>query len=182
MAYNYNPEKAKALMSEAGYPNGFRLRERHFAARGLLGDHAADDQDQLRRVGIDMKLQIKDHTAFHADQETGSNTLTQQSSALPPVPTQAIVTYLRAGAVVKADSTGGDNFSRYGVAIPESTTCSTRHWPSPTSRSAGDCPTIEIKALKDAVYLPVSTNGFMIVRVPNVDLGYQVVSGYVNCP
>ena len=51
-------------------------------------------QDQLRRVGIDMQLEIKDHTAFHADQNIGKNTLFQQSSAMPPVPTQVIVTYL----------------------------------------------------------------------------------------
>ena len=30
--------------------------------------------------------------------------------------------------------------------------------------------------------LPVSTNGFMVVRSPKVDLGYEVVSGYVNWP
>ena len=41
---------------------------------------------------------------------------------------------------------------------------------------------IEVQALKDAVILPVSTNGFLIVRSPKVDLGYDVVSGYVNWP
>ena len=37
-------------------------------------------------------------------------------------------------------------------------------------------------ALKDAVILPISTNGFMVVRSADVDLGYEVVSGYVNWP
>ena len=54
-----------------------------------------------------MQLEIKDHTAFHADQNIGKNTLFQQSSALPPVPTQVIVTYLRQTAEVLPDGNGG---------------------------------------------------------------------------
>ena len=41
---------------------------------------------------------------------------------------------------------------------------------------------IEVQALKDAVILMISTNGFMVVRSPKVDLGYTVDSGYVNWP
>ena len=182
VAYNYNPEKAKALMAEAGFPNGFGFnnytsQREDFSAIMLM------IQDQLRRVGIEMNLEIKDHTAFHADQNTGTNTLSQQSSALPPVPTQAIVTYLRSGAVVKPDSSGGNNFSRYGVAIPGIDDLLEKALAEPDlAKRLEIVHEIEIKALKDAVYLPVSTNGFMIVRAPNVDLGYEVVSGYVNWP
>ena len=41
---------------------------------------------------------------------------------------------------------------------------------------------MEVQALKDAVILMISTNGFLVVRSPKVDLGYDVVSGYVNWP
>ena len=87
VAYNYNPEKAKALMAEAGFPNGFSFKN-YTSQREDFSAIMLMMQDQLRRVGIQMDLEIKDHTAFHADQNTGSNTLTQQSSALPPVPTK----------------------------------------------------------------------------------------------
>ncbi len=117
VAYNYDPEKAKALLAEAGFPDGFSFKNdtsqrEDFSAIMLM------IQDQLRRINVNMELNIKDHTAFHADQNIGTNTLSQQSSAMPPVPTQVIVTYLPAEAEVKSDGNGGANMSHYGVAIP----------------------------------------------------------------
>ena len=122
VAYNYDPEKAKALLAEAGFPDGFSFpnitsQREDFSAIMLM------IQDQLRRVGIDMQLEIKDHTAFHADQNIGKNTLSQQSSALPPVPTQVIVTYLVKEAEVLADGKGGSTSATTASRCRGSTTC-----------------------------------------------------------
>lgn len=182
VAYNYNPERAKELMAEAGFPNGFSFtndtsQREDFSAIMLM------IQDQLRRVGIDMELNIKDHTAFHADQNIGTNTISQQSSAMPPVPTQVILTYLPAEAEVKSDGNGGSNFSRYGVAIPGIDDLLAEALAEPNlERRIEIVQQIEVKALSDAVILPIATNGFMIVRSPKVDLGFEVESGYVNWP
>jgi peptide/nickel transport system substrate-binding protein len=182
VAYNYDPEKAKALLAEAGMPDGFTFKNdtsqrEDFSAIMLM------IQDQLRRVGINMELNIKDHTAFHADQNIGTNTLSQQSSAMPPVPTQVIVTYLSKDQEVTPDGNGGTNMSHYGVAIPGVDDLIAQALAEPDlQKRIAICQQIEVKALTDAVILPVSNNGFMIVRSPKVDLGYEVVSGYVNWP
>ena len=182
IAYNYDQEKAKALLAEAGMPDGFSFtndtsQREDFSAIMLM------IQDQLRRVGINMELNIKDHTAFHADQNVGTNTLSQQSSALPPVPTQAILTYLAKGAEVRADGNGGANMSHYGVAIPGIDDLLDQALVEPDlDKRIAIVQQIEEKALGDAVILPISNNGFMIVRSPKVDLGFEVVSGYVNWP
>ena len=182
VAYNYDPEKAKALLAEAGMPDGFSFKNdtsqrEDFSAIMLM------IQDQLRRVGINMELNIKDHTAFHADQNVGTNTLSQQSSAMPPVPTQVILTYLAKGAEVTADGNGGANMSHYGVAIPGVDDLIDQAMAEPDlQKRIAIVQQIEVKALTDAVILMVADNGFMIVRSPKVDLGYDVVSGYVNWP
>ena len=182
IAYKYDPEKAKSLLAEAGFPEGFSFKNdtsqrEDFSAIMLM------IQAQLRKVGINMDLNIKDHTAFHADQNIGTNTLSQQSSALPPVPTQVIVTYLSKGAEVRSDGNGGANMSHYGVAIPGIDDLLSMALAEPDlNKRLEVVKEIEIKALKDAVILPVSNNGFMIVRSEKVDLGYDVVSGYVNWP
>ncbi|XAZ19623.1 ABC transporter substrate-binding protein (plasmid) [Sinorhizobium sp. B11] len=182
VAYKYDPEKAKSLLAEAGFPDGFSFKNdtsqrEDFSAIMLM------IQAQLRKVGINMELNIKDHTAFHADQNIGTNTLSQQSSALPPVPTQVIVTYLSKGAEVRSDGNGGANMSHYGVAIPGIDDLLGKALAEPDlSKRLEIVKEIEIKALTDAVILPVSNNGFMVVRSEKVDLGYDVVSGYVNWP
>lgn len=182
VAYDYDPEKAKALLAEAGYPDGLSFpamtsqREDYSAIMLMI-------QDQLRRVGIDMQLEIKDHTAFHADQMIGKNTVSQHSSALAPVPTQVVVSYLAKEAEVRADGNGGWNFSRYGTAIPGIDDMLAAALAEPDlERRYELVRDIEVKALADAVVLLVSTNGYLVVRSPKVDLGFDVVSGYVNWP
>ncbi|KKB12630.1 hypothetical protein VE25_06890 [Devosia geojensis] len=182
VAYNYDPEKAKALLAEAGFPDGLTFRNdtsqrEDFSAIMLM------IQDQLRRINVDMELNIKDHTAFHADQNIGTNIISQQSSAMPPVPTQVILTYLPAEAEVKSDGNGGSNMSHYGVAIPGIDDLLAQALAEPDlDKRIAIVQEIEVQALKDAVILPVSNNGFMIVRSPKIDLGFEVESGYVNWP
>jgi peptide/nickel transport system substrate-binding protein len=182
VAYNYDPEKAKALLAEAGFPDGLTFRNdtsqrEDFSAIMLM------IQDQLRRINVNMELNIKDHTAFHADQNIGTNIISQQSSAMPPVPTQVILTYLPAEAEVKSDGNGGSNMSHYGVTIPGIDDLLAQALAEPDlDKRIAIVQQIEVQALKDAVILPVSNNGFMIVRSPKVDLGFEVESGYVNWP
>jgi len=182
VAYKYDPGKAKDLLKQAGFPNGFSFnaytsqREDYSAIMLMI-------QDQLRKINVDMKLDIKDHTAFHAEQDTGDNTLAQQSAALPPVPTLPFVEWLSADAVVKADGKGGDNYSRYGVAIPGIDDLLKKAQTEPDlQKRLQIVQEMDHKVLKDAAYMPVCDNGFLIVRAANVDLGYKVVSGYVNWP
>ncbi|MDR1276286.1 MAG: ABC transporter substrate-binding protein [Candidatus Accumulibacter sp.] len=65
--YDYNPEKAKKLLAEAGYPNGFdtglwAYRERDYA-EAIIGD--------LRKVGIRARLHFVKLPVMDADQRSG---------------------------------------------------------------------------------------------------------------
>jgi peptide/nickel transport system substrate-binding protein len=182
VAYKYDPDKAKDLLKQAGFPNGFSFnaytsqREDYSAIMLMI-------QDQLRKINVDLKLDIKDHTAFHAEQESGDNTLAQQSSALAPVPTLPFVEWLSADATVKSDGSGGGNYSRYGVAIPGIDDLLKQALAEPDlEKRLKIVQQMDHKVLQDAAYMPVCDNGFLVVRAANVDLGYEVQSGYVNWP
>ncbi|MGE3065308.1 MAG: ABC transporter substrate-binding protein [Hyphomicrobiaceae bacterium] len=82
--YDYNPDKAKALLKEAGYPNGFEFdlyayRDREYT-EAVIGD--------LAKVGIRAKLNYMQYTAFVENVRKGKTPIahgTWGSNSIPDV-------------------------------------------------------------------------------------------------
>ena len=178
--YDYDPDRARQLLTEAGYPDGISFNA-YTSQREDYSSVMLIVQEQLRVGGINMALDIKDHTAFHADQAKGTNTIYQRSAAYPPVPTQAITEQLSAPAAVKQDATGGPNFSRYGVEIPGIDDLLNAAMEEPDlEKRVKLVQDIEVKFLTDLPLLPIADNGYLVVRAADVDLGYELTSGYAH--
>ena len=63
--YAYNPEGAKKLLVEAGYPNGFKTN--------VVADSGVDDIDLLQiakayftKIGVDMEIRVMDSTTYNS--------------------------------------------------------------------------------------------------------------------
>lgn len=61
--YTYNPDKAKQLLAEAGYPDGFKATM-VLTNDGPTTDMAQAIKAQWAKVGVDVNLQLKDPGAF----------------------------------------------------------------------------------------------------------------------
>ena len=63
--YDYDPEKAKALLREAGFPNGFEVSMK-ISERGDYLELMTILQQHLKQVGITVRLEQVDHTTYHS--------------------------------------------------------------------------------------------------------------------
>jgi peptide/nickel transport system substrate-binding protein len=61
----YNPELAKKLLAEAGHPNGFTIKNYFISKSFFYPKVLTLAQEQLRKVGIIVELQVVEHATYH---------------------------------------------------------------------------------------------------------------------
>ncbi len=78
-SYSYNPEKARQLLDQAGYPagkNGLRGLRFEFKTTSEGARIGEIFQAMLRRVGIELSIRSLEFAAYYADIQTGNFDLT----------------------------------------------------------------------------------------------------------
>ncbi|RQP08140.1 MAG: ABC transporter substrate-binding protein [Paracoccus sp. BP8] len=180
LRYDYDPDRARELLIEAGHGNGLNFtagisqREDYRSIMLIL-------QELMRPAGINMNLNIMDHAAFHGANRQDANSLVLYSQTLPPVPLEYMSRYLSSAAVVKSDGTGGDNFSHYGIAMPGvDDQLETMRQATTVEEYSSIGREIEKKVQEDLPLMGIGNLGYAIVRNPEVDLGYEIESGYAR--
>jgi peptide/nickel transport system substrate-binding protein len=68
----YNPAKAKQLLAEAGYPNGFTFKTQTSSA-SLDNDLLAMVAAYLAKVGVKMEIQVMEYSAYLSAMTTKTN-------------------------------------------------------------------------------------------------------------
>jgi peptide/nickel transport system substrate-binding protein len=61
----YDPEKAKKLLAEAGHPNGFTVKNYFISKSFFYPKVLTLAQEQLKKVGINVELQVVEHATYH---------------------------------------------------------------------------------------------------------------------
>ncbi|MGO6694370.1 ABC transporter substrate-binding protein [Rhizobium johnstonii] len=174
LRYDHNPEKAKALLAEAGFAKGlsfsaFCSQRDDYASLMLI------IQEQLRQVGVNMDLKFMDHTSYHAEKNKDLNTLILRLGGYPQVPTRVIQNEAISAAEVKKDGSGGDNFSHYGVIIPGIDDLYNKATNEPDLNRRLELVTeMERKILTDMPVMSLCSTAYVVIRNPNMTLPFTV--------
>jgi peptide/nickel transport system substrate-binding protein len=71
--YKRDLEKAKQLLAEAGYPNGFTAKLKNTPTYSFLGNAGIAVQEQLKEVGINFEIESLEWSVFLKDYLTDRN-------------------------------------------------------------------------------------------------------------
>jgi peptide/nickel transport system substrate-binding protein len=178
LRYEHNPDEAKKLLADAGFPNGLTIPVNTSQREDYKTQHLII-QEQLRQIGVNIDLTIMDHSAYHGTNRQNLNTLNINSSSLPPVPLYVFNQYAPSAANMTEDGKGGGNYSHYGVLMPgvDDMLDAMLHTTTFDDYVAKGRE-VELKMQRDLPMFGLPTLGYLVVRNPRIDLGFEVNGGY----
>ena len=110
----YNPELAKKLLAEAGHPNGFTIKNYFISKSFFYPKVMTLAQEQLRKVGINVELQVVEHATYHENIRKNLNPFVLYGGTRLP-DADAWLSLFFDGTEIPDPATGnkGTNFAHY---------------------------------------------------------------------
>ena len=177
----YNPEKAKQLLKEAGYPKGFTIKM-FMTELAAYMTPTVILQEQWRRVGINIELETVDHPTYHSKIRKDANPLVLYNATRTPIAGVYLRQFFHSASIV-GKKTAITNFSHYGEVDVDGDGDLTDNSidrfidEAATEMDLEKTKQLYIKAqlqlLKDLPAIPIRTYFITPVRQPYIDLGYK---------
>lgn len=169
--YAFDSEKAKAFLKEAGLEKGFTFKK----VITEMSDYRRpmeQIQAQLRRTGVDMKMDVITHSAYHGQIRKDVNPVVLYICARFPTADSILSQFYHSKSIV-ATPTGITNFSHYNKIddLIEQAGRETR-----IEKQKALWANAQRKILEDAVAYPLCITKFVFARKDYVDLGYEMKS------
>ena len=169
--YEFNPEKARKLLAEAGYPKGLDLS----MVITEMSDYRRpmeQIQEQLRRVGVSLKMDVITHTAFHQQIRKDVNPLVLYVCARFPTADPMLTQFYHSKSIV-GTPTAITNFSHFNKIDDLIEKARVEIDPKKQKEIWAEA---QRKIIEDAVALPLCITKFVFARKTHVDLGYEMRS------
>ncbi len=161
--------RARALLAEAGHPNGITIRVIHTQLPEMLNGMQVLQQ-QLRRAGITLDLQIVEHATFHQQIRQNLSPLVYYSAARFPIADIYLTQFFHSRSIVQTP-TAVTNFShcRQADAQIDGARVSTNR--EEQVRLWQEAQTILVR---EVCGVPVIETLLVFARRDNLDYGYEL--------
>jgi peptide/nickel transport system substrate-binding protein len=115
--YEYNPEKAKRLLVEAGFPAGFKM-SMNVSNSNIYLQPMQIIQEKWKKVGVELVLNVVDHPTYHKLIRQDLNPVVIYGAYRYPLTGTAYLTQFYHSAAIITRPTAVTNFSHYGETLP----------------------------------------------------------------
>jgi peptide/nickel transport system substrate-binding protein len=169
--YKTDREKAKKLLADAGFPNGFSLSmvTSELPSYRVIYESM---QAQLAKVGIKIELKVVDHTSYHATIRKDTNPIVVYVAFRPNADVY-LTQFFYSDAIVVSGKKPNTNFSHY--ASIDALIDQARSEPD-TAKQTALWKDTQTKILQDMAAYPVMFTNQVYARKKTVDYGHELKS------
>ncbi len=167
--YDFDPEKTRELLTEAGYPDGVDIEVLNSKIASLRTPYELI-MEQLRRVGINADTEFVDHAAWHAQIRQDESGLVIYGAAPFPDADSFLTPFFLSRSAI-GEPTAQTNFSHCDVADEEIDAARSELDPDKRNELWAEA---QRKIMEEACVVPI----FELMQVwgkrGNLDLGYEL--------
>ena len=161
--------RARALLAEAGHPNGITIRAIHTTLPGMMSVMEGV-QAQLRRAGITLEITPVEHATFHAQIRQNLSQVVHFQAARFPVADVYLTQFFHSRSIV-GTPTAVTNFSHCRVADAE---IDAARGETDRDRAIALWREAQVKIVREVCAVPVYEQMQLWAYRTNLDLGYEL--------
>ncbi len=181
VVYENDIEKARALLAEAGHPDGIEFEVIISELATSYRKPMVGIQAQLKKAGIDMQLKVVDHSSFHTLIRDDASPLVYYACWRPN--TDVFLTrFYHSDSVVVSGKNPDTNFSHYGAVDADGdgetdaidSLIEKARWELDADKQSAFWKEAQIELLKDAAVVPAIRLKYVFPMKSYIDLGHPL--------
>ena len=181
VVYEENIAKAKQLLAEAGFPNGFTTEAIISELATSYRKPMVAIQGQVKKAGIDLKLKVVDHSSFHSLIREDASPLVYYACWRPNVDV-FLTRFFHSASEVVSGAKPDTNFSHYGAVDANGdgkidsidALIEKARWELDAGKQSALWKEAQVQLLKDAAMVPIIRLKYVFPMKSYVDLGHPL--------
>jgi peptide/nickel transport system substrate-binding protein len=171
--YEYNPEKAKRLLVEAGFPAGFKM-SMNVSNSNIYLQPMQIIQEKWKKVGVELVLNVVDHPTYHKLIRQDLNPVVIYGAYRYPLTGTAYLTQFYHSAAIITRPTAVTNFSHYGETLPGvDKLLDDALYELNAEKQKALWVKAQQQIMQDAIAFPLLTRYYAMAKAKTLDTGFE---------